>query len=263
VDQYQGVSAPPYWQSATPGIGGGGTFNTATPVPPEILGWNWGAFLLPNFWLFPNKVWIGLLSWIPCVGIVMMFVLGAKGNAWAWRSRQWQNMQAFKAHQRAWAIAGGAVYGSLTGLVVLLGVIGSLVPPADENITSSEGEVAPLAEGKLDGYWDLNFKFGDTPYEGTLYMGGNEGALYVTYFDHNAKRDVTIEQSMVLSEAPGGGIYIEGANPVDIDTKKPFNYDPDRLTFKLEDNELSVQNCDSTNTCVEVEAQYLGLNIEN
>jgi serine/threonine protein kinase len=100
--------AQPYNQYyASPNmLGGGGTFNTNVPVPPEIQGWNWGAFLLSPFWSFPNQVWIGLISWIPFVGLAMGIVLGAKGNTWAWRSRQWKSIQAFKDHQRAWTIAG-------------------------------------------------------------------------------------------------------------------------------------------------------------
>ncbi|MCK5641018.1 MAG: hypothetical protein KAJ19_09485, partial [Gammaproteobacteria bacterium] len=49
-------------------------------IPPEISGWNWGAFLLSWIWGIGNSVWIALLCLIPCVGFVMAFVLGAKGN---------------------------------------------------------------------------------------------------------------------------------------------------------------------------------------
>jgi serine/threonine-protein kinase len=87
-------------------VGGGGTFNTSVPIPHEIQGWNWGAFLAPQFWPFTNKVWIGLLAWVPLVNMVMPFILGAKGNAWGWRSRQWQSLPDFKAHQKSWTIAG-------------------------------------------------------------------------------------------------------------------------------------------------------------
>jgi hypothetical protein len=27
-----------------------------TYIPPEIRGWNWGAFLIPGFWALPNQV---------------------------------------------------------------------------------------------------------------------------------------------------------------------------------------------------------------
>jgi serine/threonine protein kinase len=99
---------------------GQGTFNTSVPVPPEIHGWNWGAFMLPGLWCLTNQTWIGLIFWIPYVGFVMPFVLGGKGNVWAWRSRQWASVAAFKAHQRAWAKAGIITYASFFALIVLI-----------------------------------------------------------------------------------------------------------------------------------------------
>ncbi|HBB31752.1 MAG TPA: serine/threonine protein kinase [Cyanobacteria bacterium UBA8803] len=86
--------------------GQGNLFDSSVPVPEEIKGWNWGAFLLSAFWPFTNSVWIGLLCWIPQVGWLMSLALGAKGNEWAWKSRRWRSIEHFKAHQRGWAIAG-------------------------------------------------------------------------------------------------------------------------------------------------------------
>jgi serine/threonine-protein kinase len=117
------LDLPPATVDQCSRLGGGGTFNEFVPVPSEIRGWNWGAFLLPGLWPLSNKVWIGLLSWVPLVGIVMRFILGAKGNAWAWRSRQWKSIQDFKAHQRAWTIAGLVVYGSLFALVAVVSLV--------------------------------------------------------------------------------------------------------------------------------------------
>ncbi|GAB1542140.1 hypothetical protein NUACC21_48140 [Scytonema sp. NUACC21] len=85
---------------------GCGIDNYAEPVPEEIKGWNWGAFLLPWFWVWRNKVWIGSLCLIPQVGWIMTVALGARGNEWAWKSRRWRSIQHFKEHQRGWAIAG-------------------------------------------------------------------------------------------------------------------------------------------------------------
>lgn len=85
---------------------GCGINNTTEQVPEEILGWNWGAFFFPWLWLWTNQVWVGLLCFVPNVGIIVTFALGAKGNEWAWKSRRWRSIQHFKAHQRGWAIAG-------------------------------------------------------------------------------------------------------------------------------------------------------------
>jgi serine/threonine protein kinase len=76
------------------------------PIPDEIMGWNWGAFLMPHFWLWTNKVWVGLLCFVPAIGFLMGVVLGAKGNEWAWKSRRWRSIDHFKRHQRGWAVAG-------------------------------------------------------------------------------------------------------------------------------------------------------------
>lgn len=85
---------------------GCGVFNTIETVPEEILGWNWGAFLMPWLWMWPNKVGYGVFCFVPYIGLVMAIAIGVKGNEWAWKSRQWRSIEQFKAHQRGWAIAG-------------------------------------------------------------------------------------------------------------------------------------------------------------
>lgn len=63
--------------------GQGNLFDETVPVPDEIKGWNWGAFLMPYLWPLSNHVWIGLLAWVPSIGWLMGFALGSKGNEWA------------------------------------------------------------------------------------------------------------------------------------------------------------------------------------
>lgn len=86
--------------------GKGGLFNASIAVPAEIQGWNWGAFLLAPFWLVANRVWIGVLSWVPILGFWMAIALGVKGNEWAWKSRRWESIEHFQKSQKRWAIAG-------------------------------------------------------------------------------------------------------------------------------------------------------------
>jgi len=50
----------------------------------------------------------------------MGVILGAKGNEWAWKSRRWSSVAAFKAHQRGWAIAALIIWAVILLLVVLL-----------------------------------------------------------------------------------------------------------------------------------------------
>ncbi len=90
--------------------GQGNIFDASVPVPDEIKGWNWGAFLMPWLWPFTNCVWIGLLSFMPQVGWLVAIALGSKGNEWAWKSRKWRSIEQFKAHQRGWTIAALSIW---------------------------------------------------------------------------------------------------------------------------------------------------------
>ena len=75
-------------------------------LPPEIKGWNWGAFLMNWIWGIGNKTYIALLVCVPIVNIAMLFVLGAKGNEWAWQNRTWKDIEHFKKTQKKWALYG-------------------------------------------------------------------------------------------------------------------------------------------------------------
>ena len=91
-------------------------------IPPELDRWNWGAFLLNWIWGVGNNTYIALLTFVPFVGIVMPFVLGAKGSRWAWRNGRWDNVEHFKRIQRLWAIWGAVIV--LGGLLLLGGMAG-------------------------------------------------------------------------------------------------------------------------------------------
>ena len=75
-------------------------------VPPDIKGWNWGAFMLNWIWGIGNSTYIAFLMFVPVVNIVMIFILGAKGNEWAWRNRIWRDIEHFKQTQRKWRNTG-------------------------------------------------------------------------------------------------------------------------------------------------------------
>jgi hypothetical protein len=87
-----------------------------TFVPLEILHWNWGAFLLTWIWGLGNKVTISLLSFVPLIGMFIPFLLGWKGNEWAWKNKKWENIEHFKKVQKKWLVCGLAV--SLGGILV-------------------------------------------------------------------------------------------------------------------------------------------------
>ena len=89
-------------------------------IPPELDRWNWGAFLLNWIWGIGNETFIALLTLVPGLGIIMMFVLGFKGSRWAWRNGRWDSIEHFKRVQRRWAIWGVVVW---LGAIVLFGAL--------------------------------------------------------------------------------------------------------------------------------------------
>lgn len=102
-------------QDNTSGQGAG------APVPVELHGWNWGAFLLNWIWGLGNNTFIALLMFVPVVNLVMPFVLGARGNAWAWRNTRWRDITHFRSVQRMWAIVAVLVY--VIGIALVAGVV--------------------------------------------------------------------------------------------------------------------------------------------
>jgi len=120
-------------------------------VPAEIDRWNWGAFLLNWIWGLGNETYIALLMFVPGVNLVMMFVLGARGSAWAWRNRSWRDVAHFRRVQRLWAIWGVVAWLASIGLVVVITVsffwLFSHTQPytmAVERLTQSPAAIAAL-----------------------------------------------------------------------------------------------------------------------
>src|SRR5262245_46885840 len=94
-------------------------------IPAEIDRWNWGAFFLNWIWGIGNNTYVALLALIPFFGFIMLFVLGAKGSAWAWRNGRWDSVEHFKRVQRRWAIWGLVVW--IAVLALFGGAIGGVV----------------------------------------------------------------------------------------------------------------------------------------
>ena len=91
-----------------------------TAVPAAVKQWNWGAFLMSWIWGLGNKTYIALLSLIPVVSIVMAFVLGAKGSAWAWKNGKWESVEQFTRVQGLWTAFGLGLLAGYTISIVLL-----------------------------------------------------------------------------------------------------------------------------------------------
>lgn len=107
-------------------------------VPEEIKGWSWGAFLLNWIWGIANSTYIALLMFVPLVNFVMLFVLGAKGNEWAWKNRTWRDVEHFKSTQRKWRNA---------GLILIFVIMPLLFVPL---LTAMKGEAYDLSINAIE-----------------------------------------------------------------------------------------------------------------
>ena len=79
------------------------------PIPNQIKGWNWGAFVFNIYWGIGNKTYLPLLCLIPIFNIIWIFVCGFKGNEWAWQSGNFnyqKDIDLFKQIQKTWNLAG-------------------------------------------------------------------------------------------------------------------------------------------------------------
>lgn len=115
------------------------------PFPAELNHWNWGAFLLSWIWAIGNHVWIGLLvllSFVPFIGgiiaLVMVIMLGIKGNEWAWKAKKWDSVEHFKTVQRKWAKWGVI-------LLIVSVVVGILVAGAMVTLVAKVASEAPAS----------------------------------------------------------------------------------------------------------------------
>lgn len=102
--------------------------------PAGVKGWSWGAFLFNWIWAIGNQTWIGLLSLVPYVGVVMTVMLGIKGREWAWKNKRWESVDHFNRVQRLWTIWALV----LTGIMILL-IVAAIVIPALDTQTPNSG----------------------------------------------------------------------------------------------------------------------------
>jgi hypothetical protein len=159
-------------------------------LPPEIKGWNWGAFFLSWIWGIGNSTYIALLMFVPFVNFVMPFVLGAKGNKWAWQNRTWRDVEHFKHTQRKWTIAG-----LLLVLIVLPLFIFSI-----SNML--KGEAYKLSLTAIESNVEVNNLIG-SPIEAGLFVVGNtevsgpDGKASLQYSISGPKGDAVVYVSAI------------------------------------------------------------------
>jgi Cytochrome oxidase complex assembly protein 1 len=142
--------------------------NEPKPIPPEIDRWNWGAFLLNWIWGVGNNTFIALLTLIPVVGFVMIFVLGAKGSRWAWRNGRWDSVEHFKRVQRLWAIWGVIIwFGGIALFGAIIGGTFSLLRHSEAyQLGVSRLQASPVATNLLGTPISAGFPTGSISFNG-------------------------------------------------------------------------------------------------
>jgi hypothetical protein len=143
-------------------------------IPAEIKCWNWGAFLLNWIWGIGNNTYIALLALIPFVGFIMLFVLGAKGSAWAWRNGRWDSVEHFKRVQRRWAIWGLVIWIAVPTLfgVSIGGIFFGLKHSAAYEMAVAKLQANPLAVNILGSPISTGMPFGAISFNGSSGMAG-------------------------------------------------------------------------------------------
>ncbi len=132
-------------------------------IPAELDRWNWGAFLLNWVWGIGNNTFIALLTLVLFIGILIMpFVLGAKGSAWAWRNGRWDGVEHFKRVQRSWAIWGAIIW--VAAIVLFAGLFGgvfySLKHSEAYQLGVAELQNSPIAAAALGSPISTGMAFG-------------------------------------------------------------------------------------------------------
>ncbi len=125
--------------------------NKYKQVPDEIKGWSWGAFFLSWIWAIGNKTWIGFLVFVPFVGFIFSFVLGAKGREWAWKNKDWESVEHFNKVQKSWDYWGCLIF-FITLLIFIIGVTIAITLPLfdkESKNTLSSNETKKISEISL------------------------------------------------------------------------------------------------------------------
>ena len=139
-------------------------------VPAEIDRWNWGAFLLNWIWGIGNNTYIALLTFVPFFGLIMPFVLGAKGSAWAWRNGRWDSIEHFKRVQRLWAIWGAIIWIGFTALLGAAtgGVIYGFKHSAAYEMAVAKLQASPIAVNVLGSPISTGIPLGGISFQGAF-----------------------------------------------------------------------------------------------
>jgi len=114
----------------------------------EFESWNWGAFGLSWIWGIGNRTPAAWFVLVPFVGwFGMPFLLGLKGNEWAWRNGNWPDLETFRRTQRSWARRALMAWAGVAVAVVLISVTLTVVLKRSEVYQLAQLEL--IADPKL------------------------------------------------------------------------------------------------------------------
>lgn len=92
---------------------------------PNIRKWNWGAFGLYSIWGFFNGCpWAILIGLFFGWSLIPNIIFGIYGSEWAWKNKNWQNVEEFNKTQSDWAI-----WGIIASCFALFGFLMILLMP--------------------------------------------------------------------------------------------------------------------------------------
>ncbi|AKJ42625.1 cytochrome c oxidase assembly factor Coa1 family protein [Pragia fontium] len=167
----------------------------STHVPPEVQGWNWGAFFLHFIWGIGNNTFIAFLIFVPFVNLAMPFILGAKGNEWAWRNRHWASIEEFKRVQRLWsrwaigifititlffALLFTTIYWAVTSALKSSEIYQQSVILVKSNPSAMQALGSPISTGTPRGNISVNGDFGEAKISFSIEGSKTSGILYVS-----------------------------------------------------------------------------------
>jgi len=187
-------------------------------VPPEIKGWSWGAFLWNWVWGIGNSTYIALLMFVPIVNFVMIFVLGAKGNQWAWQNRVWIDVDHFKRTQRKWALSGLAVIVIILPLLIfsLSSIFKGDAYKKSLEVISSNSEVIELVGSPINpGYFVLgNMRVNGPNGQASLQysISGPKGEAEAYVFANKRMSQWNLREVVVYSEELNTNIQVVKPN---------------------------------------------------
>jgi len=168
----------------------------------ELKKWSWGGFFLTWIWGIGNRTFVSLLALLPFLTVIIAIVLGFKGNAWAWKNKQWESLEHFRKTQRKWAKWGTIVVILFIVMFVLIfvGVFVAIknsqpyktsleIMQSNSQVTNALGEpITPsiLVSGNIEvngagGSADLSYVLKGTRDSGTVYVKAKREANVWNY----------------------------------------------------------------------------------